>query len=84
MAFGVGPAPHPSQRETARAGEARAAEVNMTNGVTNEVIAGRLQVVLGDVVRLQDPQSPGDQGGRSAGLWIRICLPLKATLSRGR
>ena len=79
MAFGVGPAPHPSQRETARAGEARAAEVNMTNGVTNEVIAGRLQVVLGDVVPLQDPQSPRPvkadaprHVGGSNLLWIRI------------
>ena len=29
----------------------------MTNGVTIEVIAGRLQVVLGVVVALQDPQT---------------------------
>ena len=58
MAFGVGPAPHPSQRETARAGEARAAEVNMTYGVTNEVIAGRLQVVLGDVDLFRIPRVP--------------------------
>ena len=75
MAFGVGPAPHPSQRETARAGEARAAEVNMTNGVTNEVIAGRLQVVLGDVDLFRIPRVP-DPSRRTLGsnlLWIRIC-----------
>ena len=79
MAFGVGPAPRPSQRETARAGEARAAEVNMTNGVTNEVIAGRLQVVLGDVDLFRIPRVPDPSRrtlrGMSRGsnlLWIRI------------
>ena len=64
MAFGVGPAPHPSQRETARAGEARAAEVNMTYGVTNEVIAGRLEVVLGTWTSSGSPEQNL--------LWIRI------------
>ena len=51
----------------------------MTNGVTNEVIAGRLQVVLGDVDLFRIPRVPdpsrrtlrGIQSGSNL-LWIRI------------
>ena len=51
----------------------------MTNGVTIEVIAGRLQVVLGVVVALQDPQTcqalprgEADAVGDNADVAVRI------------
>ena len=50
----------------------------MTNGVTNEVIAGRLQVVLGDVDLFRIPRVPDPsrrtlrKSGWSSLLWIRI------------
>ena len=53
----------PHLRETARAGEARAAEVNMTNATMTEVVASRRQVTLRDAVAPQDPRDTPCRGG---------------------
>ena len=45
------------------AGEARAAEVNMTNATMTEVVASRRQVTLRDAVAPQDPRDTPCRGG---------------------
>ena len=55
--------PKPHLSETARAGEARAAEVDMTNVTTTEMVTSRRQVTLRDAVAPQDPRDTPCRGG---------------------